>query len=250
MNNDLAVKFAILKLEKFDQLLWMEIWNGIDTTDDDRMDITEFHKFFNITEMDNWLTRRLFDLFNTQLNGFINFHDFLHNAFQYCAYDREKCVELSFRLLSRRGAGFDRHQTVLDLIDFETFVRERYYSSRGGEKKAQKNVNPKKISKDALSLFALVDDEMTGGERASEASEPSIFTFKLTRRIRLARITRFARPSLKMRLASLGAGISFDEFRTFALVNTALLSYGYFFQSLLRKVIERSELYMLHPLLN
>ena len=41
MNNNLAVKFQLLKLEKEDQLKWMEVWNNIDDTGDDRMDTKE-----------------------------------------------------------------------------------------------------------------------------------------------------------------------------------------------------------------
>jgi len=116
----------------------MEVWNNIDDTGDDRMDVKEFDRFLRIGELNNYLTQRLFDVFNTQMNGYINFFDFLTSMFRYCPYDRERCIELSFRLISRRGNKFDPKCTCLDLIDFEKFVKERYVWCSELERKRRK----------------------------------------------------------------------------------------------------------------
>ncbi len=185
-SGDVSIAFALLNIETDEQLKWMELWADFDDGGDDKMDMKEFHYFFGFGEVQNWLTERMFNIYNKDLNGFINFRDFLTVSWTYAPYDKERCVELSFRLLSRRGDVFDMDKTCLDLTDLENFIENRYNRKKKKSQKWVKNT--------AVSLYAHIDIDMSGG-------------------------------------------ISYSEFRTFALENRIFLLYGYFFQSQLRKIL-------------
>ncbi|GMH71402.1 hypothetical protein TL16_g05639 [Triparma laevis f. inornata] len=155
ITGDVPVAFNLLNIEKAEQLQWLEEWEAQDSNADDKMDITEFHRYFNLKEVRSELTERMFKIYNTNYNGCINFKDFLTISFTYAPYDRERCCELSFRLMSRRGDTFDIDTSCLDLMDLEHFVQERYNRSN---KKSEKWV--KKI---AVALYAHIDMDMNGG---------------------------------------------------------------------------------------
>ena len=106
-SGEITVMFSLLKIDKAEQLKWFETWESTDVNGDDQMDSTEFHHYFALSDMKNYLTERLFTIFNKEFNGYIKFRDFLNIAFTFAPYDIERCVELSFRLLSRRGDTFN-----------------------------------------------------------------------------------------------------------------------------------------------
>ena len=111
------------------------------------------------------LTERMFRIYNKDFNGFIKFGDFLTQSWTYAPYDRERCCELSFRLLSRRGDTFDIDKSCIDLVDLEHFVQQRYNRSH---KKSEKWV--KKI---AVALYAHIDTDESGGIDYKEFREVS-----------------------------------------------------------------------------
>ena len=59
---------------------------------------------------------------------------------------------------------FDAKKSCLDLIDFEDFVKYRYFRNK-------KSTNPKKIASMGLSLFGLIDEDLSGGVNYSEFRE-------------------------------------------------------------------------------
>ncbi|GMH56147.1 hypothetical protein TrST_g3042 [Triparma strigata] len=155
ISGDVPVAFNLLKIEKEEQLQWLEEWEAQDSNADDRMDITEFHRYFDLKGVRNELTERMFKIYNTNYNGYINFKDFLTQSWTYAPYDRERCCELSFRLMSRRGDTFDIDSSCIDLMDLEHFVQERYNRN---------NKKPEKwVKKIAVALYAHIDQDMSGG---------------------------------------------------------------------------------------
>jgi len=107
MGGNLMIMFQLLKIERSEQLKWMELWSSIDANSDDKMDIDEFHDFAELGNMRNDYTERMFNIFNMQYNGYISFKDFFTVCWEYLPYDKDRTIELSFRILSRRGDTFD-----------------------------------------------------------------------------------------------------------------------------------------------
>jgi hypothetical protein len=66
-------------------------------------------------------------------------------------------VELSFRLLSRRGDTFEVERSCIDLTDIEFFVRQRYNQGGKGKK------SEKWVGKKAVDLYSHIDADMSGG---------------------------------------------------------------------------------------
>jgi Ca2+-binding EF-hand superfamily protein len=187
---DVEVMFALLKLDREEQLKWLYAWEAMDGNGDDQMDRDEFNNFLEFSDAKDgtvcWLTDRMFEYYNKEFNGLIKFRDFLTISFTFAPYDRERCIELSFRLLSRRGDSFDIDRSVIDLTDIEHFVRVRYNKN---EKKSERWVVKK-----AVDLYSHIDEDMSGG-------------------------------------------ISYSEFREYALKYKIFLLYGFYFQSQIRKCL-------------
>ena len=90
---ELIVIFRTLKLSDEQRLRWVELWNAIDADENNTMDIEEYRMFFEFTSKatSNLIyTKRLFRIFNRNLNGFVNLRDFLVTAWSYCPYDASK----------------------------------------------------------------------------------------------------------------------------------------------------------------
>jgi len=123
---EITVLFHLLKMNREEQLKWLMEWEGMDVNGDDQMDKSEFLLFLQVTQesgTSSWQRDRLFMIFNKEFNGFVKFRDYLNLCFTFAPYDRERCVELSFRILSRRGDTFEMEKTCLDLTDMEHFIR-------------------------------------------------------------------------------------------------------------------------------
>ena len=52
-SGDLIVAFNLLKIEGQEQIKWLQEWADNDKDGDDRMDIDEFHKYFQLKELRN-----------------------------------------------------------------------------------------------------------------------------------------------------------------------------------------------------
>lgn len=166
MSGELLLTFQLLQVDKEEQLMWMELWSELDEDANDAMDINEFHEFFELSEMRGDYSNRFFGVFDKRLNGYINFNDFFTTCWTYAPFDKERCVELSFRLLSRRGSTFDPDTTCLDVADIEHYVQTRYNKDN---KKSKKWVN-----KRAVSLYAEIDADEGGGISYKEFREFSL----------------------------------------------------------------------------
>ena len=155
---ELIALFQTLKLSDDDRMRWIELWSMIDADENNTMDMPEFLEFFqwNNSEVKNLLyTKRIFQLFNRNFNGFVNIRDFLIIAWQYCTFDANRVCELAFRLLSRRGDVFDPDVTIVDLVDIEDFVKARYDPHN-----RKKYTVLKKIS---VAIFSFMDVDGSGG---------------------------------------------------------------------------------------
>ncbi|GMH66001.1 hypothetical protein TL16_g04334 [Triparma laevis f. inornata] len=155
---ELIVIFKTLKLTDEQRLRWVELWSAIDSDGDNTMDKGEFNMFFDLVNgdvKDLIYTRRLFQVFNRNFNGYINIRDFLTTTWLYCPYDAGKVAELSFRLISRRGDVFEPDVSIIDLVDIEDFVKARY-DPLGRKKETS-------LKKTAVSIFSFLDVDGSGG---------------------------------------------------------------------------------------
>ncbi|GMI13799.1 hypothetical protein TrVE_jg9649 [Triparma verrucosa] len=155
---ELIVIFKTLKLSDEQRLRWVELWSAIDTDEDNTMDVQEFNLFFDLVGgnvKDLIYTRRLFQVFNRNFNGYVNIRDFLTTTWLYCPYDEGKVAELSFRLISRRGDVFEPDVSIIDLVDIEEFVKARY-DPMGRKKETS-------LKKIAVAIFAFLDVDGSGG---------------------------------------------------------------------------------------
>jgi len=153
---ELIAAFQTLQLSDQQRLRWVELWSIIDADESNTMEKGEFLTFFDLVDKRDMLyTDRLFAIFNRNFNGFVNIRDFLLTCWLYCCFDASRVVEVSFRLLSRRGDVFEPDTTIIDLVDIEAFVKVRYDPL--GRKK---DTSLKKI---AVAIFAFLDVDGSGG---------------------------------------------------------------------------------------
>ncbi|GMI40346.1 hypothetical protein TeGR_g13332 [Tetraparma gracilis] len=155
---ELIACFQTLKLTDEERVRWVEMWSMIDADEDNTMDEKEFRDFFQFANpevKDLVCTKRLFQLFNRNFNGFVNIRDFIITTWQYCPFDSQRVAEFAFRLLSRRGDVFDPDVTIIDLVDIEEFVRNRYDPMK------RKKANA--LKKTAVAIFTFMDVDGSGG---------------------------------------------------------------------------------------
>lgn len=62
MSGEITVFFALVKMDREEQLKWIECWAATDKNGDDQMDTKEFHQFFGLADTECWLTERLFNM--------------------------------------------------------------------------------------------------------------------------------------------------------------------------------------------
>lgn len=128
---------------------WLKLWCDMDKALSNRVSFRTLMLYFHLTE-DTW-SRRVYDVMNDNLNGSLQFEEFLSFCAAYCYIDKHKTVEFSFRLISRRGATFKPTVSVLDLEDMRQFVRFRF-----------KMKEPVAIQKRALDVINYLDTDGDG----------------------------------------------------------------------------------------
>lgn len=136
-------------LTRAEKKQWLKLWCEMDKTLSNRVPFRTFMTYFNLTD-DTW-SRRVYDIMNAGLNGSLQFEEFLGFCANYCYIDKHKTIELSFRMISRRGATFKPILSVLDLEDMRQFVRFRF-----------KMKEPAAIQKRALDVINYIDADGNG----------------------------------------------------------------------------------------
>lgn len=101
---------------------------------------------------ETWI-RRLFDIINHTLNGSVTLAEFLQFTLKYLIVDKSSTLELSFRLLSRRGSTYVAKWSVLDLEDIINFISFRYVEIKKLSSKQRK----------ALDVLVAIDTNEDGG---------------------------------------------------------------------------------------
>ena len=113
-----------------------------------------------------WYPARLFALFDHSLTGRVSFKNFLTAAWTYAPLDAERCAELSFRLLSRRGGGaFDEERCLLDITDVGHFLKTRYGDTAKSGAKARSD---KWQQERAMELYCFIDVDNQAGITLAE----------------------------------------------------------------------------------
>ena len=115
------------------------------------MTYRNFTQYFGFRD-ETWI-RRLFDIMNNSLTGFVTFGEFLQFCLSYLIIDKDTTEELSFRLLSRRGATYVAKWSVLDLEDMMNFISFRYTEFKKLSKKQKR----------ALDVLTAMDLDEDGG---------------------------------------------------------------------------------------
>lgn len=147
-------------LTKSERCDWFKLWCEMDKTMSNQVSYMTFCRYFNMSE-DMW-SRRMYDIANDNLNGSLQFTEFLGFCRKYLYIDRQTTEEFSFRMISRRGSTFKPKLSVLDLEDLRQFVRFRF-----------KMKEPKEIHKRALDVLNYVD---TDGDGSLYLDEFELFT--------------------------------------------------------------------------
>lgn len=128
---------------------WFRLWCGMDKSMTNKVSYMTFRKYFKLTE-DTW-SRRVYDMMNENLNGSLQFAEFVAFCSKYLFVDKYATEEFSFRLISRRGSTFKPKVSVLDLEDMRQFVRFRF-----------KMQDPKAVHKRALDVLNYMDQDGDG----------------------------------------------------------------------------------------
>ena len=211
--------FTLLKLSDEERLEWVEFWSLFDVDGDDCCDIGEFAKLFQVEDIKQgrdkdqqaaaWIDR-FFAVFDEQSNGYVKFGTFLQTCWSFGTFDRERTIELSFRLLSRRGSGntFDMATTILDAVDIENFVRLRYLPFK------KKRHADKYVKETAAALMEFLDSDLSGGMDYKEFRDFTLGTE--------------------------------DDTGCYKGGNRVFLLYGFWFQSQLRKCVMGADYWLHH----
>jgi hypothetical protein len=88
----------------------------------------EFCELFQFSTNYEW-PRRVFDMINKRLTGFISLDEFFQFCVEYLIIDAGSTRRFCFRLLSRRAGTADSN-TILDLQDMKTFIKFAYKIKR------------------------------------------------------------------------------------------------------------------------
>ena len=151
LQGEVLKAFEELEVPEDDRLLWLDQWARIDEDASNTMVEQEFFEYMG-WPVTQW-TQRLFECYSAcDENDVVRFRDFLHTTWRFCVYDRQLMHEFAFRMLSRRGPGFDIDHTVIDINDVKYMLAERYSHLP--------KANLKKI---VLEIFFNIDDDGSGG---------------------------------------------------------------------------------------
>ena len=144
-----------LHLTNIERVAILNFWSDMDRGKTNTMSRDEFHDNFNIDKTE-W-SSRVFDIFNYNLNGVINFVEFLYFCLNFLLIDKRSTETFTFRLMSRRASTYNNPRTVLDLDDVKFFVRERYTCKDIGQRHRR-----------SLAVFSLMDSNGDGGLSSEE----------------------------------------------------------------------------------
>jgi hypothetical protein len=109
-----------------------------------------FIKFFNMDRGD--VSKRVFEIINHNLSGYVSFAEFLRFCAQYLVLDKRLTEEFAYRILLRRPSAFKRAHSILDLDDLKFLLTYRYSFKSIGHRNRR-----------ALDLFKFVDADGDGG---------------------------------------------------------------------------------------
>ena len=93
-----------------------------------KLSYTNFCEIFQFSKNYEW-PRRIFDMINKKLTGFVSLDEFFIFCLHYLVIDAETTRQFCFRLLSRR-AGTADDNTILDMQDIKTFIKFAYKIKR------------------------------------------------------------------------------------------------------------------------
>ena len=114
----------LLIKKRAEKVMYVKFWMELDEKKKNAVTYDRFCKYFRFPA-DPW-SRRFFDIMNVSMSGNISFLDFLLFCQNFFLVDKKKTVELSFRMLSRRGNTFREKFSVIDLEDMRLYMKYRY----------------------------------------------------------------------------------------------------------------------------
>ena len=113
-----------LMMDVTEQRAWLTVWMRLDADRTNRLGFNDFCEVFKFSKSYEW-SRRVFDIINTKLTGYISLDEFLTFCLTFLILDADATRLFTFRLLSRR-AGTSDARTILDIQDIKTFIKFAY----------------------------------------------------------------------------------------------------------------------------
>lgn len=130
---------------------WFFFWLDISGGEKSKgVNFDRFTKFFNMDKGD--ISKRVFEIINHNLSGYVSFAEFLRFCAQYLVLDKRLTEEFSYRILLRRPSAFKRAHSILDLEDLKFLLTYRYNFKSIGHRNRR-----------AMDLFRFVDADGDGG---------------------------------------------------------------------------------------